>query len=215
MKRITTLALACLLSGCMSPNLCGLKGIPLKTEKSSIADEPCAITPQKAIQLKQEYIKYFVDNPTRNFEESDLTVFPLGHKHDFLQKNDTGYIYYLNVSLIGGLLIDGRGVLEFNKNGDATSGDLSLNSFSSLLVHRHVQFYLHEADSVVHGNFSIQYSALSGLLYSQSKYCDLGQNIEVQDRSFLCKAFGCSKSKNGSRFLTLLWMPIKISEPVK
>jgi hypothetical protein len=215
MKKIIALALACLFSGCMSPDLCGLKGTPLKIEKISTSDKPCAETLQTGIQLKEEYIRYFADNPTNDFEEAYNTLAPLGHKHEFLKKKDDGYSYYLNVSLLGGLLIHGRGVFEFNKDGTPNSCDLSMNTFSGLLSDGKAQFYLNKSDGAVHGNFSIHQSILSGLLYSRSKYCDLNHTIKIQDWDMICKAFGFSKSKEGSRFLTFLWVPIKISEPVK
>ncbi len=166
MKRtILLIPIALCITGCLNPKLCGTK--------ESIGKKG----------LATEHIEYFKDKPTLSVAEAHGTILPLAHVRQHLQKRSDGYRYVNNISLLGGLLLEGGSTQNFDKEGKPIK------------------------NKAMSGNIDM----LSGLLFEVDIDADMNDLTGSTTKSFLLKAFGSTQEVGGSKYYTIFWMPMKFS----
>lgn len=131
--------------------------------------------------LSSEHLQYFEDQPTLSVAEAHGTILPLMHMRQHLQKRSSGFRYVNHVSLLGGLLLEGDTIQNFGEDGKPLPNDYKGASLNML----------------------------SGLLFEIKADADMNDLTGSTTKSFLLKAFGSSQDVSGSKYYTILWMPMK------
>ena len=165
-KYIPLLPLLFSLTGCLNPNLCDIKGNP---------------TTGKI--LNQEHVDFFANKPVMHMEEAHGTILPIGHYRQNLQKQDRGFRFVSDVSLLGGLLLEGESTAHYDESGKRkmeTDQSVSVNMFC-------------------------------GLLFDWKLSADINERTGSYSKTYLFKSFGVAQEIGGSKYYTILWMPMKFS----
>ncbi len=153
------------LVGCTSPKLCGAKKL-VDSKKG----------------LSSEHIQYFQNKPTLSVAESHVTILPIAHMREHLQKRSSGFSYVMHVSLLGGLLLEGTSTQNFDTNGKPTKN-----------------------------NKSASLNMLAGLLFEIEAEVDENTLKGSINKSYLLKSFGSTQEIGGSKYYTIFWIPMKFS----
>ena len=166
-KILLLLLFTCGATGCLSPNLCD-------TAKSI----------DKEVGLSPEHLRYFENKPNLSVAESHITLFPVAHKREYLQKRSSIYKYVTHTSLLGGLILEKKTTRYYDVEGKP--------------IKRHSK--------------DTPFSIFSGLLFESEMSLDTNMVTGASYKSFLLKAFGSAQEARGSKYYTVFWMPMKFGK---
>ncbi len=165
-KFLLIIPYALCLTGCLNPNLCGIKEQPIQNKN-----------------INPRHVEYFEDKPNLFVEEAHGTILPIGHYRNYLQKRESGFRYVSNASLLGGLLLEGSSTANYDENGNRLLAD----------------------------NQSVSLNMLCGLLFDYKLSAHIDDVTGSYNKTYLFKSFGVAQEIGGSKYYTILWMPMRFS----
>ncbi|MDF7822769.1 hypothetical protein P4B35_01985 [Pontiellaceae bacterium B12227] len=133
--------------------------------------------------IQPEYLEYFKDKPTPSVAEAHGTLLPLLHVREQLQKQPDGFRFVNYVSFLGGLLFEGGTTRHFDEEGIP-------------------QWNEHHSASL---------NILYGMLFESDIDEHMNNSTGSVKKSFLFRAFGSAQEVGGTKYYTILWMPMKFS----
>lgn len=166
-KILLIFSFTCCVTGCLNPNLCD-------TAKSI----------DKEVGLSPEHLRYFENKPNLSVAESHITLFPIAHKREYLQKRSSIYKHVTHTSLLGGLLLEKKTTRYYDNEGKT--------------IKRHSK--------------DTPFSIFSGLLFESEMNLDTNVVTGASYKSFLLKAFGSAQEARGSKYYIVFWMPMKFAK---